>query len=317
MNRKTVCICSITILCLCLLVFQSFAATDITNPDDLVTRHIKSIGSPGILSEVQSRGFVGQGTAKYVQGGTGVSVGTGFFVSQGKKESLRLVFNSADYPGEYIAYDGKDVTVKNPQPGQKSPLPEFLLRFKGIIKQGFLGGTLSTSWPLLNITKDAKPDMKLRKATVEKHELYELEYQPKEKIAYVKIKMYFDPETFHHVRTDYLVRTQNDASTQDPTLRVDTTAAEPTSGQVGTFSGPRSNVKSADIMGTIPDSIYHLVEKFDDFKPESGLTLPHKYTLEYTVEGSGNTIITDWELIAEKWTPLNMPYKDELFKAEK
>jgi Tfp pilus assembly protein PilF len=53
---------------------------------------------------------------------------------------------------------------------------------------------------------------------VEGCRLYEIEYIPKNRLADMKIKMYFDPDTFHHARTEYRMRIRDDmsASPGDP-----------------------------------------------------------------------------------------------------
>ena len=64
-------------------------------------------------------------------------------------------------------------------------------------------------------------------------------------------------------------------------------------------------------MDPIANSYYLLVEKFDNFKavrfmdPDSSeintLTLPHSYTLEYSVEGHGSTFVGNWNLVPKEW----------------
>ncbi len=72
-------------------------------------------------------------------------------VSDGKKLAIVLKYSDINYPGEYFAYNGKDVSVGHISPGQKSPLADFLFRYNGIMKEGLLGGVFSTGWPLLNL----------------------------------------------------------------------------------------------------------------------------------------------------------------------
>ncbi len=51
----------------------------------------------------------------------------------------------------------------------------------------------------------------------------------------------------------------------------------------------------------LPDSIYVLIEKFDDFKKVGAMTLPHSYTMDYSVEGQGHTFIAKWTMKAVQW----------------
>ena len=48
--------------------------------------------------------------------------------------------------------------------------------------------------------------MKYGEAKVEGRKLHMIEYRPKNRLGDVKIKLYFDWDTFRHVRTEYNVR---------------------------------------------------------------------------------------------------------------
>jgi hypothetical protein len=116
--------------------------------------------------------------------------------------AMVMDFSNMNYRGEYFAYDGKSVTVRNIAPGQRSSFAGFIFSHGEIMKNGLFGGVYSNAWPLFNIGGNGAR-MKVRKTRVEKTELYELEYRPKDYYADMKICLYFDPETWRHVRTDY------------------------------------------------------------------------------------------------------------------
>jgi hypothetical protein len=286
---------------------KSFAGkNDDMTAEALVAAHVKSIGSPALLAKVQSRTFVGASNVDFVLGGTGNLKGNSMFVSKGSNLALALTYKDTNYPGEYFAYDGKEVTVKHIQPGQKSPIADFIFRFSKIMKGGFIGGTLSQSWPLLDI-QNKNVDMKYRKTKVDGIERYELEYHPRDGFGDVKIRMYFDMTTFQHVRTEYTVRHRDDASV----------------GNAATFDryGDSASVKASGggnmMMGQArPDSYYTLIEKFEDYKKVGGLMLPHRYILDYTMSGSGS-FVANWTMNVIKWG-FNAPNLDQkIFQAEK
>lgn len=259
-------------------------------PEMLMAEHVKSIGEPATLSSVQTRAFVGFTDVDFIQGIFGrVEGGLSSFVSDGEKLQVVLKYSDLGYPGEYIAYDGSSVSVGYISPGQRSPLADFLFRFNGVMKEGFIGGTLSLAWPLLN-PDEVKSDLKCKKVKVEGRELYRLEW-PIRLLGNIKIKMYFEPGTYRHVRTEYMVRIKNDVSAQ----------------------GEYSDIMSFELM---PESIYTLIEKFDDFRKVSGMTLPHKYGIEYSVEGQGHAFIGRWTITAEKWI-FNRTFDENLFVAQK
>jgi len=284
------------------------ANADLT-PEKLIAEHIKSIGEPITLSSVNSRAFLGSADVEFVQGMTGsIKNGVSTFVSEGNKLGIVLKYGSIDYPQEYFAYNGNDVSVGYISPGQRSPIADFIFRFNGVMKKGFIGGTLSLAWPLLN-PEGIEYKLKYKKVKVEDRELYQLEW-PMNVLGNIRIKMYFEPETFHHVRTDYVVRIQEDISVQSE-VAVLGQLGEVIDEEVGTVG--RSSIMNRAIT---PESIYTLIERFDDYKKVSGMTLPHKYSIEYTLEGQGQSFIGHWTLNARRWL-FNQTFDEMLFEAQK
>lgn len=264
-------------------------ADDIT-PELLVERHLNSIGDSALLSHVKSITIIGTSDVDFILGMNGQMTGTALIVSQGPKMAIAMRFQDINYLEEYFAYDGKSVTVKHIRPGLKSPIADFLFRYNKIMKNSMMGGVFSNAWPLFDI-KHNQPTMKVRKTRVEGTELYELEYRPKDFYGDMKIRFYFDPETYRHVRTEYKVNTRDDVTTGRP------------------FS------ILGDIIG---DSFYTLTEKFGDFSKVGGLTLPHSYILDYVIDGPAQSaFIARWKINALK-IGFNTPDIDQkIFKAEK
>src|SRR5690606_32887140 len=86
--------------------------------------------------------------------------------------------------------------------GVRSDLGTFVQNNNELITHGLMGGTLSTSWPLLNASQ-AKARIKYSGTKkIDGKEVYALEYAPKGG-SDLEIAMFFDKETFHHVRTEY------------------------------------------------------------------------------------------------------------------
>jgi hypothetical protein len=288
-------------------------AQDLT-ADRVVAEHLKSIGSPAVLSGIKSRAFVGTTSANFIQGGNGSMTGTSMFVSEGRKLGIVLKYGDVNYPGEYFAFDGKDVSVGEISPGRRSPLADFLFRYNGLVKEGLVGGALAGSWPLLNL-RERQADLKYRNATVDGRRMYEIEYRPKQGSKDVKINLFFDPDTFHHVRTEYRVRIQDDMSASQGGSSA--TGQQPSRTEVIQSGGrAQSSTGNFVLREGVSDSIYELVEKFDDFKKVGEMVLPQSYTIEYSVEGQGSTFIAKWDLKAAQWD-FNKTYDDRIFKAQK
>jgi hypothetical protein len=264
------------------------------------------MGSPAALAALKSMLFVGTTSVEFIQGASGSMNGTSMCVSDGNKLGIVLKYGDINYPGEYFAYDGKDVSVGHISPGQRSPLADFLFRYNGIMKEGLLGGVFSDGWPLLNL-QEKQVQLTYRETKIDGRGVHEIEYRPKQSLRDMKVKLYFDLETYRHVRTEYRVR-----------VRDDMTAAPGGSGtRVGRFQEPNDSTTGFQTLQQgLPDSIYVLTEKFDDFRKIGVMTLPHDYTLDYSVEGQGHSFIGKWTMKASQWA-FNRTYDEAIFIAQK
>ena len=133
-----------------------------------------------------------------------------------------------------------------------------------------LGGELSTGWALQGLGQN-QPQLDyagLKK--IDGRQLHDLEYRSK-KSTDMRIGLYFDPETYHHVKTTY-------AMTFSPTV-----------GTTITNSVDQQEIR------------YTIEERFGDFKTQDGITLPSTYSIEYTQElQNGQTIVYHWDMTVDK-----------------
>ena len=288
------------LLCILAIQIPGMCAEKLT-PEQLVTEHLKSIGDLATLSQVKSITLVGTSDVDFILGMSGRMSGNAILVSEGTQIGVIMKFQDINYPGEYFAYDGKTVTVQHIKPGLKSPIADFLYRYNKIMKNGMLGGVFSRAWPLLDIAGKKPRNMKVGTTKVEGVELYELEYRPRDDHGDMKIRMYFDPQTYRHVRTDYKVRTDNDVT-----------------GGVGNSPFEDGGIRDMAIAEVRGESYYTLTEKFDDFKKVGAITVPHSYELDYMIDGTNQSgFIAKWKMNALEMG-FNMPDIDEnIFKAEK
>ena len=280
-------------------------AEDQINPEQVVAAHLKSMGSPAALAALKSMLFVGTTSVEFIQGASGSMNGTSMCVSDGNKLGIVLKYGDINYPGEYFAYDGKDVSVGHISPGQRSPLAEFIFKHNSIVKEGILGGIFSRGWPLLNL-QEKQVDLEYREAKIDGRQLHEIEYRPKQSLRDMKIKLYFDAETYRHVRTEYRVRIKDDMTAAPGGLGT----------RQGRFREPDGQYGFDTLQQGLPDSIYVLVEKFDDFKKVGAMTLPHTYSMDYSLEGQGHTFIAKWTMKAVEWA-FNRTYDERIFVAQK
>ena len=249
------------------------------SPEQLISEHLKSIGDPSAISQIKSIVIAGNATVNFMLGATGAPNQQGTFtvVSQGPQMGIVMRFpNTNIYPGEHFAYDGKTVTVANYAIGSKSPIAEFIHRYNKIMKNGMLGGVLSNAWPLLDV-KNKKANMKVRKTKMGGTEVYELEYRPRDSHGDMKIRMYFDPETYRHVCTEYKVQTKDDA----------------------TLLGAYVRAGDISVAATNSETHYTLVETFGNFSKIGDMTVPHSYTLDFSISHIGASVSGGF---AAKWT---------------
>ncbi len=254
------------ILSLPVVSFSLLAKDAKLKAEDLVAKHLAAIGTAEARGAVQNRTGVGSAQMISRLGSTGQLSGKSNILSEGRKVRLGMSFGALDYPGDQIAFDGEKVSVGQRRPGERSELSKFIYAYDIIVREGLLGGTLTTAWPLLDLTaRQAKLDYTGIKK-IEGRQLHEVKYRAKKGGGDLQIALYFDPESFRHVRTQYRL--------VQPALM------------------------AGDIMQSAHqrDTIYTLVENFDDFKETDGLTLPQSYKLKFTIEGQDHTMMTDWNV---------------------
>lgn len=249
--------------------------------EDVISRHLDSIGAPEARVKAGSR--IASGQAKYVirVGGTANIDGQVMIVSSGPKFRIGMKFPLQEYTGEDMTFDGNAAATGFLPQGRRSPLSLFLNSQNLPLKEGLLCGTLSTSWPLLRMDQ-TQPKLEYRGLKkIEGRQLHEVNYRPRKGSTDLKVSLYFDPETFRHVRTIY---------------RFEISAT------IGTRENPNAN----------QEVYYTLTEDFEEFRAVDGLTLPHKYKLQYSGAGNRGTLIQDWTNTVSKVTH-NEKVDDQIF----
>ena len=247
-------------------LFATHAGTaDKVNPEDIIARHLEAIGSAETLASVKSMIAGGTATANFQSPRTGQFTGKAVLASDGRKSVVGMIFEDSKYSLERFSFDGDEVTASYIKPGLHSTLGDFLTTHKGIVKQGIVGGALSTAWPLRDpASKAAKLEYGGTKKIGDRT-AHEVRYLPRGG-SDLEIKMYFDTENYHHLRTEY--------------TRVITA-------QIGT---------SVDSSASQRQSRYKMVEDFSDFQKAGAFTLPHRYKLTLETDAKGGAFIGDWEI---------------------
>jgi hypothetical protein len=245
-------------------------------PEDIIARHLDSIGPAEARAAAKTRVVQGQAEFKIrVGGGNGLGGKSGL-VSEGRKSVLMIKLASGDYRGEQFVTDGDKVYIASTRADhRRSAFGEFVHSQDEIVREGLIGGTLTTAWALLNLDAN-KPKLSfngLKK--INGMEAYEIGYHSRRKDD-LTIYLYFDKDSYRHVMTKYSM-----------TLA---------SGLAPTAGGSDITQSSKQ-----KETRYMIEEQFSEFKTAAGLTLPSKYVIHFTQElQNGTTEVFEWDIAADE-----------------
>jgi len=228
-------------------------------PADVVAKHAVSIGSAE--ARARAKGTRIKGTVELIvkQGGAGTSAGNVVMASHGSQNMVNMIFDAGE-PSTSFRFDGGKTTVTQFRPGRHTALEHFFAENEEIVGEGLVGGVLSESWPLLNL-QEKNP--KLEYAGMKKiddKQLHAIKYTPR-KGSELKITLFFDSETFQHVRTEYEKTVYSTA-------------------QQRIASGGGGGLPAATEARSAPQRL-KVYEAFSDFKLEGGLNLPMCTSLNF------------------------------------
>ena len=270
-------------------VSASVAAAD-TKPEELIARHLQSIGTPEARQSAKSRVVEGTLTYRVLVGGGGTLEGKAVIVSEPHKFNMLLKLPASDYHGEQFVSDGKKIGVAGTLANKRrSNFAEFLQAQNAPLREGLLGGVLTLAWPL--------GDLESRKASasfegvkqVDGKSLEVLRYRP-QKGTDLEILLYFDPETAHHVKTVY-------SASQQPTL-----AGAPPVNLAADPNDARRAGEGADTRSArAGQTRYRIEENFSQFEAFDGFTLPTHYELRFSEElqnSSSSSVL--WSVVADR-----------------
>jgi len=259
-------------------------------PEDVVAKHLDSIGTAD-LRAAKSRIVQGTSLFKIRVGGGGELSGASALVSEGRKFVLMIKLSNNDYRGEQFVTDGDRVSAAATTSDHKwSDFANFVRAQDQIVREGLMGGELTTAWALLHLTENkARLDFDGEKK-VDGRSAYQLTYHSKKRDE-LTIHLYFDQQTFQHIATTYAITLASGLGGFSPSI----------SDQAGLTTS--TNPGGADITQSSKqrETRYTIEERFTDFKTAEGLTLPSKYSIHFTEElQNGMTKVYEWDLTADE-----------------
>ncbi|HKR85947.1 MAG TPA: hypothetical protein VJS37_17440 [Terriglobales bacterium] len=254
------------------MMLTGFASAKVdSKPNDIVLRHLDAIGPRNVRAAIKSRVVQGNLRFRVLVGGSGGATGTWDLVSSGRMLNLVMQFGIGDWRGEQFTFDGSRIGVARPTAAhQRSEFGDFVAMQDFLLKEGLLGGELSTGWALQNLEANHARIESLGLKKIHGKELLALRYFSKLN-SDMQVTMYFDPETYHHLLTVYSLEHPPSAT-----------------GDI------RTSARQKEVR-------YTLEERFSDFQTSNGITLPRRYGLQWTEElQQGATRLFDWDLTASR-----------------
>jgi hypothetical protein len=241
-------------------------------PEDLVAKHLDSIGPNDARSAIKSLAVQGALRFKILVGGFGNAVGSWGRASDQRKSNFVMRFNTDNWRGEQFIFDGSKTYFSTAtQDHQYSTFAKLVSGHDFILRDGLLGGELSTAWALQNLDQTHARLHALGAKKMDGHEVEGVQYFPKSG-GDMTVKIYFDVTTHQHVMTVYSVETV-----------------------------PHNTQNGINESAVQQQLRYTIEERFSDFKTDNGVTLPHHYDLQYTEElQTGQTRLYDWDMTVEK-----------------
>lgn len=231
--------------------------------EEVIKKHLESIGTAENRAALKDATVAGTVRYNVLRAGGNGGDGKAVFASDTSKILMAMSFNIPTYSTERIVFDGKKLKVDYAISNARSFLGDFLYRYPETVNRALFGGTLTSAWLLYDPT--------FRKSRIEydgikkvnDKEVYALSVLPKGG-SDVEIQIFFDKQTFQHVRTVY---------------RRIISASQ--GGSVDTSSQKRGQRQT-------------MTEEFGDFKNEQGLTLPHSYRIYVLSDGETETKEYEW-----------------------
>ncbi|HSR69846.1 MAG TPA: hypothetical protein VLU25_18100 [Acidobacteriota bacterium] len=238
------------------------------NVERLISKHREAVGAGA--TERQTAHVQGQVGLQILVGGRAALRGPFYLQSRKDEFAYQLDFQIADYGKERFVGSREDVEVGYMRPGDRSPLGDFLHVHQSVLAEGLWGGVLSAAFPLLD--PEDNPGVRYRGLKkVEGQKLHRLDYQAKKPQGDLRIQLYFDPETFQHVKSIYdLIRPAPLGADEISSARLTNTRLK-------------------------------LTEEFSEFKDESGLMMPHKWVVTFNSESTDRTLAWEWTHVVQSF----------------
>lgn len=233
-------------------------------PEEFLAKHVESLGTAEARAAAKNRMAVGSVLVTFISQKNQTAEGRAVLVSADSRNFVGMNLNASDYTSEKFTFDGKKPAVGFAFNGIRSALGNFVQSNDWIVEESLFGGTLAGTWSLGSATPKGKVSYNGIKKSDGKE--YHVVGYSKKGGGDIDVKLFFDKDTFRHVRTEYV---------------------RMSSAGIGTNPNQSSGFN---------ETRYKLTEEFGDFKDEKGLMLPHSYRIHYLTSGQRGTTEIEWKI---------------------
>ena len=276
MKRFRSSVIAVAIVFFVLATFSGEAFSQKLSAEEIIAKAVASIGTSEALAK--SKGRMAIGKSEFVSRNPPLqSVGRAVLAADGVDFAFHATFDLKQYPMERIGLFTNKISIPLLKEGTRSPLGAFLLVNDRPLRDRLLGGSIFNTWLLFDTSRaEGKFEVEGKKKVKEK-ETWVLRYRPKSGLRDgSSIKLYFDAETFRHVRTVYEL-------------------SEPDRGFYAINNDSRNPASGGTpLTGAMAQNSNTLIESFEDYKEANGLMLPHKYSVELFLNGVAGTNQFKW-----------------------
>jgi len=251
------------------------------SPEEIISKSLKAIGKTDATSE--RRMAIG-GSQFTIRSSSASATGRAVLASDGANMAFFSTFNMRDYGMERIGVFSNKIEIPFVVPGLRSPLGRWLAAYDRTLDDRIFGGTIFSTWRFWGPQSDWGKIETDGKKKIGDRQAWVVSYSPRRGLTSGShIKLYFDAETFQHIRTVYQ-QGETDSGFYD--------------------TGSKAQNANSSVRGWGSDMASNgstLTEDFGDYKLDNGLVLPHKYTITLTADVASGTEEYRWDLNIEQF----------------
>jgi hypothetical protein len=248
-----------------LLLCTGVVFPDNPEPAEIISRHLNSIAAAEKRQALKTLFAVGasefESKNPSAKGG-----GKAIVVSDAENLYFLMSLNSRDYPFEKIGMFGDKLSIPFVTAGRRSVLGSFLMDNSSVLSENLFTGSMSLRW--MNHIADST-GVRMKSAKMKKingRDTYPVDvFFGATNSGNFKIRLYFDSETFRHVRSEYH-------------REVD----------IGGITFRQQN--------QLQNAVVDLTEDYSEFRAVDGFTLPYVYKATLVSNSTAQNYESTWTI---------------------